>query len=127
MSRVKGRDTLPEMLVRRLTFAMGYRYRLHDGRLPGKPDLVFAGRRKVIFVHGCFWHGHEGCRLARTPKSNVEFWERKVEANRRRDQLALNELRSMGWDAHTVWQCELKESERVANAIQSFLEAPNRR
>ena len=86
MGRIKGKDTKPEMLVRRMTHGMGYRYRLHDKRLPGHPDLVFPSRRKVIFVHGCFWHRHENCHLARLPKTRVDFWALKLQGNKIRDR-----------------------------------------
>lgn len=97
MGRVRSRDTVPEMLVRRLTHGMGYRYRLHAKDLPGKPDLVFRTRRKVIFVHGCFWHRHPSCHLARTPKSRQEFWLAKFEANRQRDLKNEKALREENW------------------------------
>jgi len=122
MSRVKSRDTTPEMIVRRLVFAMGYRYRLHGAKLPGRPDLVFAARRKVLFVHGCFWHGHEGCRLSRVPKSNSEFWKAKVVSNRERDLRNLRLLEEQGWSALTLWQCELKDKEDTAARIHEFLQ-----
>ncbi|HBI46414.1 MAG TPA: very short patch repair endonuclease, partial [Planctomycetales bacterium] len=85
MSRVRNKDTKPELVVRRLVHSLGYRYRLHSGRLPGRPDIVFAGRKKVVFVHGCFWHRHRGCALCRMPKSRLDFWAPKLEGNRRRD------------------------------------------
>src|SRR5882672_2480634 len=95
MSRVKGRDTAPERLVRHMLHAQGYRYRLHRKDLPGKPDIVFLGRKKVIFVHGCFWHGH-GCRIGRLPKSNEAFWTAKIDANRTRDLRNIERLRGLG-------------------------------
>lgn len=122
MSRVRSKDTTPEMTVRRMVFAMGYRYRLHGPKLPGKPDLVFPRRRKVLFVHGCFWHGHEGCRLSRTPKTNSDFWQAKVVSNRARDLRNMNALEAEGWTALTVWQCELKDPETIATRIHEFLE-----
>ncbi len=97
MSRVKSRDTKPELAVRRLVHSMGYRYRLH-GKLPGRPDLVFAARRKVIFVHGCFWHRHSGCPNCRLPKSRLAFWKPKLEANKKRDRKNQQSLRRLGWD-----------------------------
>lgn len=96
MSRVRGKDSVAEMRLRRLIHGMGYRYRLHIGSLPGKPDLVFSSRKAVIFMHGCFWHRHDGCRLARLPKSRVAFWLDKLEANRRRDEVNLDRLRELG-------------------------------
>jgi DNA mismatch endonuclease, patch repair protein len=122
MSRVRGKDTTPEMAVRRLVFSLGYRYRLHDARLPGKPDLVFAGRRKVIFVHGCFWHRHDGCALARLPKSRIDFWARKLAGNKERDERNIAALRDLGWRVLVLWECELGNSSRLLKArITAFL------
>ncbi|MDD5333173.1 MAG: very short patch repair endonuclease [Rhodoferax sp.] len=122
MSHVKSKDTTPELTVRRLIFGMGYRYRLHDKRLPGKPDLVFAGRRKIVFVNGCFWHGHTGCRYAHLPKTRVNFWRTKIENNRTRDRRNVALLEASGWTVLTVWQCELKTIEALANKLYDFLE-----
>jgi DNA mismatch endonuclease (patch repair protein) len=123
MARVRGKDTGPEMVVRRMVYAMGYRYRLHAKDLPGKPDLVFRGRRKVIFVHGCFWHRHAGCALARLPKSRVDFWVPKLEANRQRDARHKRDLAHAGWKVLTVWECDLKERARMKIKIGGFLDA----
>ena len=123
MSRVRSKDTGPEMLVRRLVFAMGYRYRLHARELPGKPDLVFRRRRKIIFVHGCFWHRHKGCALARLPKSREEFWIPKLEANRERDERNKNELKKAGWNVLTIWECRLGDTGRLRKRIGGFLDA----
>lgn len=123
MSRVRGKDTAPEMLVRRLVFALGYRYRLHDARLPGKPDLVFAGRRKVIFVHGCFWHRHDGCALARLPKSRIVFWTRKLAGNKERDIRNQAALRKLGWRVLVVWECSLGDQAALRRRILRFLDA----
>lgn len=123
MGRVRSRDTGPEMLVRRLAHAMGYRYRLHAKDLPGTPDLVFRSRRKVIFVHGCFWHRHPGCSLARLPKSREDFWLPKLEANRQRDLKAENALREGNWGVLTIWECELGDIDRLKNKIKEFLDA----
>jgi DNA mismatch endonuclease (patch repair protein) len=122
MSRVKSKNTAPEMAVRHLVFGMGYRYRLHDKRLPGRPDLVFPGRRKVVFVNGCFWHGHEGCRYARLPKTRVDFWREKIEKNRVRDRTNVALLEANGWKVLAVWQCELKIIEALANKLYEFIE-----
>src|SRR5690606_22283718 len=103
MSRVRSRDTRPELRVRRLTHRLGYRYRLHRRDLPGSPDLVFPGRRSVVFVHGCFWHRHPGCRNTRTPKSRVEFWTRKFADNVARDERNQAELRALGWRHLVIW------------------------
>jgi DNA mismatch endonuclease, patch repair protein len=122
MSRVRGKDTRPEMVVRRLVFAAGYRYRLHGPNLPGRPDLVFPGRHKVIFVHGCFWHRHEGCALARLPKSRLDFWLPKLEANSRRDERDRSALLARGWDVLIVWECELTNAEALRDRIRTFLD-----
>jgi len=124
MSRIRGRDTGPEMTVRRLVHGMGYRYRLHRRDLPGCPDLVFATRRKVIFVHGCFWHRHADsrCKLARLPKSRLDFWETKLESNRKRDSVKQQELRAAGWDALVVWECQVNNKTSLAETIKAFLE-----
>lgn len=123
MSRVRAKDTRPEMLVRRLVHSVGYRYRLHGAKLPGKPDLVFASRRKVIFVHGCFWHRHDHCALARMPKSNQDFWMAKLEGNKKRDAITYRRLREMGWDVLVVWECELRDLDEVQRRITHFLGA----
>lgn len=122
MSRVKSKNTTPEMAVRHLVFGMGYRYRLHDKRLPGRPDLVFSGPRKIVFVNGCFWHGHEGCRYARLPKTRVDFWRAKIEKNQTRDRENIALLEASGWRVLTVWQCELKNVERLASELYDFIE-----
>lgn len=121
MRAVKGKDTGPEMLVRRLTHGLGYRYRLYVKELPGKPDMAFRPRKKVIFVHGCFWHGHRCKRGDRMPKNNRAYWERKISRNRERDGENLDALRRQGWQALVVWECETKETEQLAKCIRSFL------
>ncbi|NPE55187.1 DNA mismatch endonuclease Vsr [Dickeya dadantii] len=124
MSRVKGKDTQPERIVRRLIYHAGFRYRICDPRLPGKPDLVFWGKRKVIFVHGCFWHGHDGCKRASLPKSNQEFWIAKLEKNKARDSLNLSKLHEMGWKTLIVWECEIKRKEvkSLLKKLMAFLD-----
>lgn len=121
MASVKAKDTRPEMLVRRLLFSLGYRYRLHDRGLPGSPDIVFRGMKKAIFVHGCFWHRHEGCPLARLPKSRLEFWGPKLDGNRERDARKLLQLQSQGWDALVIWECELKDLNLLEKKLNGFL------
>ena len=123
MSRVRSKNSRPEMLVRRLVFAEGYRYRLHDRKLPGCPDLVFRGRAKVIFVHGCFWHRHEHCALARMPKSRIDFWEPKLMANKERDARNRKLLAKEGWKMLTIWECQLKDIERLKRTVRRFLDA----
>lgn len=122
MARVRSKGTGPEWIVRRLVFAAGYRYRLHARALPGTPDLVFAGRRKVILVHGCFWHLHEGCALARIPKTRVEFWEEKLYGNRRRDARNLAALALAGWEVLTLWECELADRAALETRVRTFLD-----
>lgn len=122
MALVRSVDTKPEMAVRRMVHGMGYRYRLHCRDLPGKPDLVFRSRRAVVFVHGCFWHRHEGCALARLPKSKLDFWLAKLEGNRARDARKVEALKRTGWRVLVVWECELKNSETLALKLQRFLD-----
>jgi DNA mismatch endonuclease (patch repair protein) len=110
MARIRGRDTKPELAVRRYLHGRGLRYRLHDKSLPGKPDLVFGSRKVAVFVHGCFWHGHRGCKKARTPKTRPEFWAAKVAGNMRRDRRVARRLRGMGWRVFTVWQCCINDA-----------------
>ncbi|MCI5710201.1 MAG: very short patch repair endonuclease [Prevotella sp.] len=112
MAAIKGKNTKPEMLVRRYLFARGFRYRLNHPRLPGKPDLVLRKYRTVIFVNGCFWHGHEGCRYYVLPKTNTGFWQAKIERNRERDRMEQRRLAEMGWHCITVWECQLKSKVR---------------
>jgi len=121
MQAVKSKDTAPEMAVRRTAFAMGYRYRLHGENLPGKPDLVFASRLKVIFVHGCFWHGHDCRRGARTPKTNRDYWQAKIARNAARDGASRAALAKAGWDVLTIWECEAREPDVLQNTISRFL------
>ena len=121
MRSVKTKDTGPELSLRRALFAAGYRYRLHRKDLPGTPDIVFPGRKKVLFVHGCFWHGH-GCAKGRAPKSRLEYWGPKLEANRARDARNIERLKHMGWDVCTVWQCELADAVAVVHRLRAFIE-----
>jgi len=123
MGLVRNKDTGPEMIVRRLAHRLGYRYRLHRKDLPGRPDLVFPRLRKVIFVHGCFWHRHPSatCKLARMPKSRLDFWQAKLEGNRARDLLNHESLERTGWKVLVVWECELKDKEQIENIVTNFL------
>ena len=124
MSRVKGKGSAVELRVRSLTHGMGYRFRLHGLKLPGKPDLVFASRRKVVFVHGCFWHRHPdpNCRLARLPKSRQDFWVPKLEGNRTRDLRTEAALATLGWRVLTIWECQLRDEPFIRNEIRTFLQ-----
>jgi DNA mismatch endonuclease (patch repair protein) len=119
MRAVKSKDTEPEWIVRKLLHAAGYRYRLHAKELPGKPDLVFPSRRKVVFVHGCFWHGHACARGARRPKTNSEYWKGKIARNRERDEAHLIALRQGGWKVRTIWECEINRG--VLPGLKRFL------
>lgn len=123
MARVRSKDTGPELIVRRLVHSMGYRYRLHDATLPGKPDIVMRQRKWVIFVHGCFWHRHEGCALARLPKSRLKFWEPKLAANRTRDIRNIQKLRRSGWHVMVVWECQLSKLDGLERRIRRHLDA----
>lgn len=120
MRAVHGKNTAPEMTVRKMVFAMGYRYRIHTKGLAGTPDLVFVSRRKVIFVHGCFWHGHE-CKKGKLPKSQPDYWKDKIGQNTMRDSRNISALRDLGWDVLVIWQCELKDAARLTMKISSFL------
>ncbi|MDI1240802.1 MAG: very short patch repair endonuclease [bacterium] len=122
MSSVKGKNTGPELKVRRLVHRMGYRFRLHRRNLPGSPDVVLPGRKKVIFVNGCFWHDHS-CRRGDLPKTNTEYWRQKFERNKDRDSRNLEELRKLGWETLVIWSCELRDSLRIEAVLRSFLDA----
>lgn len=123
MSSIKGRNTKPEMLVRSMIHRMGYRYRLHRSDLPGKPDLVFPGRRKIVLVHGCFWHMHN-CRYGNVvPKTNAEFWQKKRSGNVERDKVVLEQLEHLGWKVFTVWECWTRDKELLQQRVTEFLES----
>ena len=115
MSAIKGRNTKPELLVRKFLFSRGFRYRLNHPRLPGHPDLVLRKYRTVIFVNGCFWHGHENCKYFRLPKTNIDFWSNKIERNKERDLKERMQLRNMGWHVILLWECQLKSKVREQN------------
>jgi len=126
MAKIRAKNTKPEMAVRRLLHKAGYRYRLHVKNLPGKPDIVFVGRRKVIFVHGCFWHQHSKakCLDSRRPKSNSEYWDAKLTRNVERDQQHTQKLSEMGWDVLTLWECELQGEKQLLENVEGFLGSP---
>ena len=126
MSRVRGKDTKPEMVVRRLLHRLGYRFRLHRRDLPGSPDIVLPGRRAVVFVHGCFWHRHPGCRMASTPKTRTEFWLGKFARNVERDADHATALARTGWEVHVVWECETRAREVLAAKLPEILGPPGR-
>jgi DNA mismatch endonuclease (patch repair protein) len=123
MSRIRGKGSASEMRLRRLIHSMGYRYRLHIKNLPGTPDLVFPSRKAVIFMHGCFWHRHQGCQLARIPKSRVAFWTEKLETNKRRDEANTRRLKELGWRVLVIWECQMKAKDliEVSNVVRRFL------
>ncbi len=112
MAAIRGKDTKPEMIVRKYLFSRGFRYRLNHPRLPGHPDIVLRKYRTVVFVNGCFWHGHEECRYSHLPRTNVAYWQAKIERNKERDKREQRELAKMGWHCITVWECELKPAVR---------------
>jgi DNA mismatch endonuclease (patch repair protein) len=121
MAAVHSKNTKPELAVRKIAHALGYRYRLHVADLPGKPDMVFPARRKIILVNGCFWHRHPRCRYATSPKTRSAFWQKKFCTNVARDRRTRQQLRKLGWSILTVWQCELKNPQKVEVRIDEFL------
>lgn len=122
MSRIKSKDTRPEIILRSLIHCAGYRFRIHSTRLPGKPDIVFQTRKKVIFMHGCFWHRHKGCKYSSTPKSNVEFWQEKFQKNQTRDLKVQKELKILGWEFLIIWECEIKKLDNLLIKVINFLD-----
>ena len=122
MAAVKSKDTKPEMKVRRLLHRLGYRYRLHRSDLPGRPDMVFPSRRKIVFVNGCFWHSHQKCDKVRVPENNRDYWIPKLKRNRSRDERNLELLRENGWAVTTVWECQLEDLATVTDRLVEFLE-----
>ena len=119
MSRIKGKDTKPEILVRSYLFSRGLRFRKNDKRYPGSPDIVLPKYKTIVFVHGCFWHRHEGCKYATMPKSNVKFWKNKFDKNKERDKRNRKELEAMGWNVITVWECDLKK-DKVEQTLEEL-------
>ena len=122
MQAVRSKNTRPELLVRRLLHANGYRYRLHSNKLPGCPDLVFPGRKKVLFIHGCWWHGHDCQRGSRVPKTNVVYWTKKVIRNRNRDADSRKQLEAQGWKVLAIWECELNDESSALMRLARFLD-----
>ena len=123
MSHIKSKNTKPEITVRKIVYSLGYRYRLHRKDLPGKPDLAFIKKKKVIFINGCFWHGHSGCKKSALPDTNYEFWNDKIKNNVNRDTLNYQRLKDMGWKYLIIWQCEIKKDklENIKSKIIHFL------
>jgi DNA mismatch endonuclease, patch repair protein len=123
MSRVSGKNTKPELVVRSLLHNMGYRFKLHRNDLPGKPDITLPKYHKVIFVHGCFWHGHADCLRSKRPTTNKKFWQVKLDKNIERDKVTVRSIRGLGWSVLTVWACEVKDKDKLTNKLLSFLES----
>ena len=121
MARIQQKNTRPEIFVRRLLHSLGFRFRLHGKDLPGSPDIVFRSRKKVVFVHGCFWHRHQGCTKSATPKTRTDFWNTKFQANEARDATVQNMLLKMGWEYLIVWECELNEPKLLSQKLCKFL------
>jgi DNA mismatch endonuclease (patch repair protein) len=126
MQRIRKTDTKPEMIVRRAVYRMGYRYRLHQSNLPGSPDIVISRHRKVIFVHGCFWHRHDCADGRKLPRSKPEYWRPKLDRNRRRDEASAAQLREFGWGVLVVWECETKDVRRLNETLAKFLGSQQR-
>jgi DNA mismatch endonuclease Vsr len=124
MQSIRAKDTKPEMIVRRLLFGLGARYRLHANDLPGRPDIVMRSRWLAIQVHGCFWHLHESCRLTRIPRSRPDYWPAKLQGNKARDARNLAALRGLGWRVLVVWECETRSPERLVEALRQFVQTP---
>ncbi|POB00312.1 very short patch repair endonuclease [Chromobacterium sinusclupearum] len=120
MSAIKGRDTAPEMVVKRFLHRFGFRFRLHKKQLPGRPDLVLPRWHAVIFVHGCFWHRHQGCKFATTPATRPDFWQRKFAANVQRDERQVRELKALGWKVAVIWECEVGSEDRLRRLVEEI-------
>lgn len=127
MGRVRQRDTKPELVTRKLLHAQGFRFRLHLRTLPGTPDIVLTRHRKIVMVHGCFWHGHPDCARSKLPEANHDWWAQKIGRNRRRDELTLDELRELGWRVLVVWECETKDTDVLDGKLATFMATTQRR
>jgi len=121
MSRISGRDTKPEIVVRKLIHSFGFRFRLHVRSLPGNPDIVLPKHRKIIFVHGCFWHGHASCKRSKRPTTNTGFWNNKISGNIERDKAIIANLKELGWRTLTIWQCEINDHEKLLELLRDYL------
>lgn len=121
MAKIRSKNTQPELTVRRLLFSMGYRYRIHRKDIPGSPDIAFISRRRAIFVNGCFWHQHEGCRRASVPATNQGYWLLKLDRNRKRDARAIKDLKNLGWKSLTIWECQTVNRTNLIRRLQRFL------
>ncbi|MGA9188284.1 MAG: DNA mismatch endonuclease Vsr [Methanosarcina sp.] len=122
MSKIQGKETKPEIVVRKFLFSKGFRYLINDKRYPGKPDLVLPKYKTVIFIHGCFWHGHENCKASKLPETNAEFWEKKISDNVARDRKNIEKLKDEGWNVITVWQCEIKSKAKREERLKLLIE-----
>jgi DNA mismatch endonuclease (patch repair protein) len=122
MSRIRSRDTSPELAVRSILHRLGYRFRLHAAHLPGKPDIILPKWKHAILVHGCFWHRHKGCEFAYTPKSRVEFWDQKFEQNMARDAISVQKLKSLGWRVTTIWECQTKDEKALGQRLTHLIQ-----
>lgn len=122
MSKISGKDTKPEILVRKFLFSKGFRYRVNDKQYPGSPDIVLPKFKTAIFIHGCFWHGHPGCKASRLPETRKEFWEKKINDTKLRDKRKIEALKKMGWNTIVIWQCEIKNTENRQKRLESLLE-----
>jgi DNA mismatch endonuclease, patch repair protein len=127
MARIKRSDTRPELVVRKLLHRLGYRFRIQLAGVPGRPDVAFPGRRKAIYVHGCFWHAHENCPVSRVPKTHTEFWRAKFEANRERDRRLENSAREAGWSCLSIWECEVDDEGMLMETLEAHLGPPKDR
>ena len=127
MSRIRGKNTQPELIVRKFLFSKGLRYKLHDSNLPGKPDIVMPKHKKIILIHGCFWHGHEGCRYFVIPKTRTEWWVSKIRRNKETDLKTIDALQKMGWSIKIIWECELNSpvKEKTLNETFEFIKIEN--
>ncbi len=123
MSKISGKNTKPEIIIRKIAHSLGYRFRLHKKDLPGKPDIVFPKYKKVIFVNGCFWHGHKNCNRSKLPTTNTKFWEEKIEGNKKKDKSNYIRLKKLGWDYLVIWQCQIikRNNPILINRIETFL------
>jgi len=120
MARVSGSNTKPEIIVRKILYGLGFRYRLNVRKLAGTPDIVLSKQKKVVFVNGCFWHGHKGCKRSKRPTTNIAFWNRKIDQNIKRDKNSLKELRRLGWKPLVIWECQTKKPESLENRLIRF-------
>ena len=127
MSRIKGRDTKPEKIVQKILTDMGHHIRRYDKSLPGNPDIILKDKRKIIFVHGCFWHGHKRCRRSHRPSTNRTFWNKKIDGNIKRDEKVRRKLKKLGWDILVVWECQLKDNAHLKDSINKFIDRRTRR